>query len=78
MKKLLTVVALFLNGCSSLEPDKYNEQVEVTYFNGDKEIVFTKNSTGVYLTKGDLISNGWAIKSGVRDFKIIRQDKINE
>lgn len=78
MNKLLISIALFLTGCSSLEPDKFNEQIEVTYFNGDKETVFTKNSTGVYLNKGDLKSNGWAIRSGVRDYKIIRQDKQNE
>lgn len=72
MKKAFIILsALFLFGCGPIEKKQY--RLEVTYTNGDQEIL-TFNGYGdnlFHLEQSDLKSANATLVSGVRDYKVL-------
>lgn len=74
MKKLLIVLLFtFLSSCNSFNTYRY--EVEITYFNGEKESMIVTDSPKLKLDHGDLKSGYKTMRSNVRKFKIIKEEK---
>lgn len=72
MKKIFLLPLLFLlTSCFTY----YRYEIEVTYFNGEKEIVSASSHSGFSLHKGDLISSNMVVVSNVRNFRLIKKVK---
>ena len=82
MKKAFIILStLFFIGCGPIDKKQY--RLEVTYTNGEQEILtFSGYGNNLFsLEQGDLISAHATLVSGVRDFKvlsIINQGKLTD
>ena len=82
MKKTILILStLFLFSCEPIDKKQY--RLEVTYTNGEQEILtfngYGRNLFG--LERGDLKSSNTTLVSGVRDFKVlsvINQGKVTD
>jgi hypothetical protein len=78
MKNILIILALFLGSCDNEQLDKKNYRLEVTYTNGDINVLTYEGygDNHFSLKQGDLMSHGNALTSGVRSFKVLSVIKI--
>lgn len=73
MKKLFLLPLLFL--FFSCLPPYHKYELEVTYFNGEKELIYARSRNGFGLSNGDLYGSTGVEISSVRSFKIIKRVK---
>jgi hypothetical protein len=72
MKKVFIILStLFLFGCGPIDKKQY--RLEVTYTNGQQEILtFSGYGDNLFeLKQGDLTSGNATLVSGVRDYKVL-------